>query len=34
VLDVHLNGSGFEPRNVWATDGMKIPTITAARDDA
>lgn len=36
VLDVHLNGSGFELQERLAADGMKIPIIfiTAARDDA
>jgi len=36
VLDVHLNGSGFELQRRLAADGMKIPTIyiTAHDDDA
>jgi FixJ family two-component response regulator len=36
VLDVHLNGSGFELQARLAADGMKIPTIfiTAHDDDA
>jgi FixJ family two-component response regulator len=36
VLDVHLNGSGFELQERLAADGMKIPIIfiTAAQDDA
>ena len=35
VLDVHLNGSGFELQARLAADGMKIPTIfiTAHDDD-
>ena len=36
VLDVHLNGSGFELQERLAADGIKIPTIfvTAHDDDA
>jgi FixJ family two-component response regulator len=36
VLDVHLNGSGFELQERLAADGMKFPTIfiTAHDDDA
>jgi len=36
VLDVHLNGSGFELQARLAADGMKIPIIfiTAHDDDA
>jgi FixJ family two-component response regulator len=36
VLDVHLNGSGFELQARLAADGMKIPIIfiTAHNDDA
>jgi FixJ family two-component response regulator len=36
VLDVHLNGSGFELQERLAAEGMKVPTIfiTAHDDDA
>jgi len=36
VLDVHLNGSGFELQERLAADGMKIPIIfiTAHDDDS
>jgi FixJ family two-component response regulator len=36
VLDVHLNGSGFELQERLAADGMKIPIIfiTADGDDS
>jgi FixJ family two-component response regulator len=36
VLDVHLNGSGFELQERLATDGLKIPIvfITAHDDDS
>ena len=35
VLDVHLNGSGFELQKHLAAEGLKIPTIfITAHDDA
>jgi FixJ family two-component response regulator len=33
VLDVHLNGTGFELQERLAADGMKIPIIFITADD-
>ncbi len=33
VLDVHLNGNGFDLQNRLAADGMKIPIIFITADD-
>ena len=34
VLDVHLNGSGFELQERLASDGMKIPIIFITADES